>query len=55
MGLSYPNIRFVAWLILIDSFRLFSSSKVADLVQLGAIPDGKRDDVCSKVQEIDYV
>lgn len=29
--------------------------KVADLVQLGTVPDGKRDYVCSKVQEIDCI
>jgi len=27
---------------------------VTDLVQLGAIPDGKRDDIRSKVHEIDW-
>lgn len=37
------------------SFRLFSSPKVADLVQFGAIPDGKRNDVCSKVHEVDCI
>ena len=54
MDLIYSGIWLIVWPILVDSFQLLSSPEVTDLVQLGAIPDGKRDDICSKVHEINW-
>lgn len=52
--LAYPGISLIMQPTSVNSlFQSLLLPEVTDLFQLRSIPDGKRDDVCSEIHEMD--